>query len=416
MPFAEDQHPVGDLGLGGEHEPFRISVRARAAGRDLHGLDAGPGQDRVKRRGELPGPVTDQEPQAGGAITQIHQQVADLLCGPRPVRVRGDTEDVHVTGADLHDEQAVQAPQGHRAVHVEEIGGEHRGCLRVQELPPRRAGAPFRCRGNLPGLEDPADGGCADPVAELEQLALDPLVSPAVVLGGKPLDERGDLGADRRPSYPVRVGPLAGDQAAVPAQDGAGGDEPVCSQFRLEKARAAAALDDWDEVFATVREAGLLIAHVPRFAVRRLVDAAAARWHLEVGQTCQAEELITTLPDGGPSHTLLRARLDLARGRFDAGQARLRRACPGTMRDRLTSELHLARAAIESGEDAAAHVTVAVGLAAPERLTRVFLEEGAAVARLARAAAAALGTKSGTDPSVALGSPPPPAAPPASQW
>ena len=61
MPFAEDQHPVGDLGTGGEHEPFRVSVRARAAGRDLHGLDAGSGQDGVKRRGELPGPVTDQE-------------------------------------------------------------------------------------------------------------------------------------------------------------------------------------------------------------------------------------------------------------------------------------------------------------------------------------------------------------------
>ena len=29
MPFAEDQHPVGDLLAGGEHEPFRISVRLR---------------------------------------------------------------------------------------------------------------------------------------------------------------------------------------------------------------------------------------------------------------------------------------------------------------------------------------------------------------------------------------------------
>src|SRR5882672_5656796 len=90
----------------------------------------------------------------------------------------------------------------------------------------RRSGA----GGDLQGLEDPADGGCADPVAELEQLALDPLVPPAVVLGGEPLDERGDLGADRRPSCPVGVGPLAGDQAAVPAQDGAGGDQPVRPQ------------------------------------------------------------------------------------------------------------------------------------------------------------------------------------------
>ena len=122
----------------------------------------------------------------------------------------------------------------------------------------------------------------------------------------------------------------------------------------------------------------------------------------------QAEELIITLPQGSPAHTLLRARLDLARGRFDAVRARLGRASPGTMRDRLTGELLLARAAIESGDDAGGHVTLAVGLAAPERLVRVFLEEGPAVTRLARATADSLGTESGTDLSVALGSPPRP--------
>jgi hypothetical protein len=48
--------------------------------------------------------------------------------------------------------------------------------------------------------EDAADGGCADAVAELEQLALDPLVSPAVILGGEPPDECGDLCGDRWPA------------------------------------------------------------------------------------------------------------------------------------------------------------------------------------------------------------------------
>jgi LuxR family transcriptional regulator, maltose regulon positive regulatory protein len=176
--------------------------------------------------------------------------------------------------------------------------------------------------------------------------------------------------------------------------------------LRLEKARVAAALDDFEDVFATLREAGLLIAHLPRSALRCLVDAAAARWHLQAGQARQAEALIGTLPDGGPAHGLLRARLDLACGRFDAVRTRLGRASPGTMRDRLAGELLLARAAIESGQDAAAHVRLAVGLADPERLVRVFLEEGPAMARLARAAAESLGTESGTSLSVALGSPP----------
>jgi LuxR family transcriptional regulator, maltose regulon positive regulatory protein len=176
--------------------------------------------------------------------------------------------------------------------------------------------------------------------------------------------------------------------------------------LQMERARAAAALNDFDDVFATVREAGKLIDHLPWSALRCIVDAAAARWHLEAGQIPQAEELIATLPDVSPAHTLLRARLDLACGRFDAVRARLARASPATMRDQLAGELLLARAALESGEDAGRHVTMAVELAAPEHLVRVFLEEGAAVARLARAAAESLGTESGTSLSVALGSPP----------
>jgi hypothetical protein len=68
MPLAEDQYPVSDLLPGSEHEPFGISVRARAPGRDLHYLGTGISQDCVKRRGELPGPVTDQEPETAGAI------------------------------------------------------------------------------------------------------------------------------------------------------------------------------------------------------------------------------------------------------------------------------------------------------------------------------------------------------------
>jgi hypothetical protein len=73
-------------------------------------------------------------------------------------------------------------------------------------------------------------------MAEFQQLALDSLVSPAVVLGGEQFDQRGDLGADRRPSCPVGVDPLAGDQAAVPPQDSAGRDQPVHPQlYRRER-------------------------------------------------------------------------------------------------------------------------------------------------------------------------------------
>src|SRR5215469_15669613 len=100
-------NPVGDLGPGGEYHPFRISIRARTPGRAVHGLDARAGQNRVERCGELPGSVADQEPEARGAVAEIHQEIADLLGGPGPVRVRGDSANVHVAGADLDDEQAL---------------------------------------------------------------------------------------------------------------------------------------------------------------------------------------------------------------------------------------------------------------------------------------------------------------------
>ena len=215
MPLAVDQQPVGDLGPGGEHEPFGISVRARTSGRDLKRPDTGAGQGRAEGISELPGPVANQEPEARSAVTEVHQEVPDLLCGPRPVRVRGHAENVQVAAADFDDKQAVQALEGHCAVDVEEVGGEHRRCLGMQNRPPGRVGAPFRCRRDLQGLEDPADGGCANLMAELEELALDPLVPPEVVLGGESLDERGDLSADRRPSRPARIGPLPGDQVVT---------------------------------------------------------------------------------------------------------------------------------------------------------------------------------------------------------
>ena len=61
VPFAEDHHSVGDLGPGGEDEPFGVSVRARTPGRDLRCCDTGDGQNRVEGVGKLPGAVADQE-------------------------------------------------------------------------------------------------------------------------------------------------------------------------------------------------------------------------------------------------------------------------------------------------------------------------------------------------------------------
>jgi hypothetical protein len=61
VPFAEDEHVIGDLAAGGEHESFRVCVGSWASRRDLADGDSGVGQHGVEGGGELPGPITDED-------------------------------------------------------------------------------------------------------------------------------------------------------------------------------------------------------------------------------------------------------------------------------------------------------------------------------------------------------------------
>jgi hypothetical protein len=67
-------------------------------------------------------------------------------------------------------------------------------------------------------------------VAELEQLALDALVAPVFVLAGHAVDQRDDDWVDGWAPGVVRVGPLLGDQAAMPAEDRGWGDQAMLAQ------------------------------------------------------------------------------------------------------------------------------------------------------------------------------------------
>jgi len=76
----------------------------------------------------------------------------------------------------------------------------------------RSCRAPLRRRGSS-WLEDPADGRCADPLAELEQLRPGPSYTPSRFSRWRAFSiRRGDIGADSAAVPPVGVGPLAGDQ------------------------------------------------------------------------------------------------------------------------------------------------------------------------------------------------------------
>ena len=61
--------------------------------------------------------------------------------GPIVIDVRAASNTLRVSTAGGRVE-CPGAPQGHRAIHMEEVGGEHRGCLCVQELAPAGVGVP----------------------------------------------------------------------------------------------------------------------------------------------------------------------------------------------------------------------------------------------------------------------------------
>ena len=94
-----------------------------------------PRQDRVERRRELPGAIAHEEPEPGGVLAEVHQQIAGLLGGPGPVGMRGHAQDVQGAVADFECEQDVEPPQCHCAIDVEEVHRERAAGLGAQEPP-----------------------------------------------------------------------------------------------------------------------------------------------------------------------------------------------------------------------------------------------------------------------------------------
>ena len=157
-------------------------------------------------------------------VVEVHEQVAGQLGQPGAGGVRGDAEDVHPAGGVLDDEERVQPVQGD-GVEVEQVAGEDRVRLGLQELGPRWSGPPGR--GVDAGVvQDGPDGGGADLVAEAGEFAVDASISPGGVLGGQADDQGAQAGGDGWSAGSGRLGgPAAGDELAVPAQDGGRGDE-----------------------------------------------------------------------------------------------------------------------------------------------------------------------------------------------
>jgi hypothetical protein len=151
VPLAEDQDAVGEFGSGREYESIGEAVRSRASSWDLHGVDARTGQGSVERRGELTGPVADEESDAG-------------VRSSRSVRRFRACRVVHAP-AGLWRSRPGRSPRpaSSRPASAGTVAISYRWTGTVPEVRPQ--------------LEDPAYRRRAAAVPELEQFALEALVA-----------------------------------------------------------------------------------------------------------------------------------------------------------------------------------------------------------------------------------------------
>ena len=129
------------------NEAFRDGVCPRCAHWRLEDLDVDSVEHGVEGGGELAVAVADQEPDAPLGVVEVHEQVPRELGQPAAGWVRGDAEDVYAPGGVLDDEERVEPLQGDR-VEVEQVAGQDRLGLRVEELRPGRP--PRRGAGSIP--------------------------------------------------------------------------------------------------------------------------------------------------------------------------------------------------------------------------------------------------------------------------
>ena len=133
-----DQHVVEAFAAQGTDPAFRDRVRARCPDWGADDADVGAGEHGVVGGGELGISVADQEPKLGGAVAEVHQQVAGLLDYPSAGRAGGDPGEVHATATVLDHHEYVQAAE-QDGVDVGEVDRKDRMGLRGEELSPGRA-------------------------------------------------------------------------------------------------------------------------------------------------------------------------------------------------------------------------------------------------------------------------------------
>lgn len=141
-----------------------------------------------------------------------------MLGNPDSGRVGRDTHDMDGPSGVLDEEQHIDPLPEHR-VDMEQVTGEDPLGLGLQELGPTRS-CPSGCGIQASTFEDVPHRAGRHPNTDPGELAADPLIAPSRVLSSQPQHRFPDVppGGWTAWTFPS-VGPSAGDQIPVPAQE-----------------------------------------------------------------------------------------------------------------------------------------------------------------------------------------------------
>jgi hypothetical protein len=143
-------------------------------------------------------------------------------------------EQMHPASAHFHHKHDVEAAQ-RDGVQGEEVSGQQPRGLNPQERPPAGVCSPW-CRTDAGRSQDPADRTGAQTVSEPTEFPVEAPVAPGEVLVCQAQDQVTELVTDRWATGLVGIGPLSGDQAAVPGQQRRGSDDAMSTQRAGEQA------------------------------------------------------------------------------------------------------------------------------------------------------------------------------------
>jgi len=178
-------------------------------------------EDGVEGSREVAIAIVDQEARLGLRRLNLPGQVPRLLGGPGSAWVLAAGGEQDAPAGQLQEEQDVEALQ-EGGVHREVVTGQDCPALSPQEAAPGES-CPPRSRRDAVAAEQVADATRGDPMAELEQLASDALVTPEGVLPGQRQHQLPPLGRQIRSAGTAAAAkrcPAVTDQRPVPAKDG----------------------------------------------------------------------------------------------------------------------------------------------------------------------------------------------------